>query len=67
MDCLALEPQLQTLVSQYDLLADLDEGGGVWEGEDEAGLQKEKAESRHKALLNKLREQRESFNAELVE
>lgn len=58
---------MQTLVSQYDLLADLDEGGGVWEGEDEAGLQKEEVEYLHKALLDKLREQRESFNAELME
>ncbi len=67
MDCLTLEPQLQTLISQYDLLTDLDEGEGVWEGEDETRVQKEDVEAQHKALLDKLRDQRESLNAQLSE
>lgn len=67
MDCLSLEPQLQTLVSQYDLLVDLDEGRGVWEGENEALDRKEGVERRHRELLDRLREQRENLNAELSE
>ncbi len=64
---MALEPQLQTIDSQYDLLKDLDEVGGVWEGEDEARIRKEGAESQHRALLDRLRGQREGLNAELSE
>ena len=67
MDCLALEPQLQTVSSAYDLLVDLDEGRDVWEGEDDALRGKEEAERRHRELLERLRGQRESLNADLSE
>ena len=62
-----MEPQLQTLSSAYDLLVDLDEGREVWEGEDEALKGKEEAERRHQELLDRLRGQRESLNADLSE
>ncbi len=69
VECMALEPRLQDAEAKYELLADLcqeAEGDGVqWEGEDEAREGKEDAERRHKALLDKLRSQREILNDEL--
>ena len=65
---MALEPKLQDTQAKYDLLADLcqeEEGGVPWEGEDEALVEKEDAENRHKALLDRLRKQREILNEEL--
>lgn len=66
VECLALEPKLQDAQAKYDLLADLDQEEGVaWEGEDEAGAEKEAAEKRHSDLLKKLRKQKEVLDDEL--
>ncbi len=73
---MVLEPKLQDAQAKYDLLDDLfqveekgegeeEEGGIVWEGEDEALQEKEDAEKRHMDLLEKLRGQKNILNDEL--
>ena len=65
MDCLALEPQLQSIRSAYDLWADVEDGRGSAEGEDDALKEKESAEHRYNSLLEKLSNQKDALHAEL--
>ena len=68
VECMALEPKLHEVKASYDLLIDLslsEDGGSVWEGEDEPLKDKEDAEKRYQDLLDKLHSKKELLNAEL--
>ncbi len=78
MECVALEPQLHDARAKYELLTDLCQGdeegallgqgedeGALWAGEDEARLEQEEAERRHRHLLDKLSKQKEALSDEL--
>ena len=70
LECLALDPKLQAVQSAYDGWEELGkEGGGVWEGDgkDDARGEKEAAEQRYSALLDRIRDQKGMLDSELSE
>ena len=70
VECLALDPKLQAVQCAYGIWEELGkEGGGVWEGdgEDDARREKEAAEQRYKAILDRICNQKGMLDSELSE
>jgi len=74
VECMSLEPKLQELQANYDLLNDLGQEGGaedsdtgsLWEGEDEPLLDKDRTGQRYSDLLSKLQHDKEDLRDELT-